>query len=354
MKLKLLHRWIAQGLPLFSLLAIGSTNYDLQTYGFGPGGGVGVGANADAQATVGGPGQDLVGGNYDTRAGYQATQQADVPPAPAVTNPATYYDRLHVVVSPGPNPSDATFALQISTAADFSAASYVKADHGLGSALAPSDYQTYAAWGGLGGFDVLGLESDTTYYLRVKAAQGSFTETGWGPAGSAATDDFTLTFDLDVSNIDEETAAPYVTVWPVLNAGTVTNAQDLVWVDLSTNALAGAWVWVRSANAGLSSTQASSLISSQTADLTNATTGYGAQVASVNQTSGATLTSQSPYNGGGEQVGIVDGSWRSIVAADGPLQDGRASVALKAKAGALTPAGADYNDVLTFSAAAAF
>ena len=61
-------------------------------------------------------------------------------------------------------------------------------------------------------------------------------------------------------------------------------------VDITTNALNGGDIVVKSQNASLSSTVASSSITSATADLSSANSGYGAQVTSASQSGGGPLT----------------------------------------------------------------
>ncbi len=65
--------------------------------------------------------------------------QANVPPAPTFTNPASNYDRLKVVVNPGNNASDAVFAIAISSD-DFVTTQYVQSNATTGSILGSEDW----------------------------------------------------------------------------------------------------------------------------------------------------------------------------------------------------------------------
>ena len=91
---------------------------------------------------------------------------ANVPPTPTLTNPASHYDRLKLVLATGGNPSDTKYLIAISDD-DFATTKYVQADNSLGTSQALTNYQTYATWGGASGFYVLGLAPSTTYKVMV-------------------------------------------------------------------------------------------------------------------------------------------------------------------------------------------
>ena len=94
-----------------------STNYELKDYTFGGGGT----AKSDStnysifgvagETEFGKPGST----SYKAGAGLVYTMMANLPPAPAFTNPASYYNKLKIVINSGSNPSDAKFAIAIST-----------------------------------------------------------------------------------------------------------------------------------------------------------------------------------------------------------------------------------------------
>src|SRR5687767_2487820 len=99
------------------VFATASSSFRLDSYGIGSGGtsnssssnyrlnGVsGETSNTGATSTT-----------YKANSGVNPTMQAHVPTAPVVTNPASYYNKLHIVINNGGNPSDATFAIAIST-----------------------------------------------------------------------------------------------------------------------------------------------------------------------------------------------------------------------------------------------
>lgn len=333
-----------------------STTYQLQSYGIGSGGTSGSSSPTyTVNGTAGEQSQTTSASTtYQAATGTNATEQSNVPAAPSITNPSNYYNKLHIVINNGGNPSDATFAIAISTDAFATTTNYVQNDSTVGAVLGSEDWQTYTSWGGASGFDVIGLLPNTTYTIKVKAERGNFTESGYSATASASTVGATLTFDIDVSASDTETSAPYNLTFNNLTPNSVIDSNQKVWVDLDTNGNSGASVFIASTNAGLHSNAASSTIASATADLASANTGYGAQNSSATQSSGGPLTAQSPYTSGSQNVGIVDTALRQIFNSANPVTAGRGSILLKARATSTTPAANDYADVLTVIASASF
>lgn len=181
-----------------------STNFKLQEFGFGAGG---TASSSSTNYSLNGIAGEVEFGrpsstNFKMGSGLTYMMKANVPAAPTFTNPSTNYDRLKFVINQSNNPSDATYALQVSTSSDFSTnVSYVKSDNTLGAPLTIDDFKTYANWGGASGNYVTGLTQATTYYIRAKARQGSFTESEFGPSASVATSDSSLTFSIDNPSI---------------------------------------------------------------------------------------------------------------------------------------------------------
>lgn len=340
---------------LFFVLPV-STNYQLKDFGYG-GGGVANGTSTN-YAIEGIAGEQnagkLDGTTYDLGAGLQFTNQANVPPAPNFTNPSSYYNKLKVVINTGSNPSDTKFAIAISTDSFVADTRYVQSDSTVGSVLGSEDYQTYAAWGSASGTLVIGLAVNTTYQVKVKAMQGKFTETGYGPTASASTVSPQLTFDIDVSASDTETGPPFTTNIGSLIATTVTDSPEKIWVDFTTNGESGGRVYVSGTNAGLQSTQAGYTISAVTGNLTALTEGFGAQGSSATQSAGGPFTIATAYSLSSNNVAITDTNIREIFTTSNPTTSGRGSFLLKAKSSAVTPAASDYSESLTVIASASF
>ncbi len=345
---------VPQLLLLFLLVFPASTNYSLRDFGFGGGGQSDMTSSNYSMMGITGEqsGNSLSGSSYDLGPGLVFVNQANVPPAPAFTNPSNYYDKLHIVLDTGNNPSDTKFAIAIS-ADNWVTTKYVQNDNTVGSSLGIEDYQIYAVWGGGSGFDVLGLGYNTTYKVKVKAMQGKFTETGYGPEASAATVNPQLSFDIDVAATDQDNSIT-ATNFGNLIPGSVADSPEKIWVDFSTNGESGGKIYVSGANGGLLSVRSGTTIPSATGDLSALSSGYGAQGSSVAQSSGGPLSIVSPYNVASSNVGVVNATIREIFSTSSPIVSGRGAFVLKAKSSAVTPAASDYEDILTVVASANF
>ncbi len=348
-----------QSLTKFTLLTTvlfaampASSSYKLNNYNYGSGGtGSSTSTNYSLNATTGETSNvQSSSTNYSVRSGNNNTQQAIVPVAPTFTNPANYYNKLKFVINPGASPSDTKFSIAISTD-NFVTTQYIQIDNTVGNTKV---YQTFATWGGASGQLVVGLTPSTTYKIKANAIQGNFTETEYGPTASSATVAPSITFDIDTAAADIETSPPYSVSFTSLLPGTVVGSTEKIWVDLDTNAESGAGVFISSLNGGLRSARLSYTITSATADLASASSGYGAQGLSVTQTSGGPLALSSPYNGAGQNVGILNSTIRQLLASTLPITAGRASVQIKAKASIATPSSSDYGDTLTITTAGLF
>lgn len=325
-----------------------SSNFQLHNYSVGAGGAAtssstnfGVNGTAGEQSSV-----TVSSSNFADNGGNNGAQQANVPIV-TITNPSNYYNKLKIVIDSQNNPTDATFAVAISTD-NFTTTNYVKSDSTVGSTLVyPGDYRTLASWGGGGGALVIGLTAHTTYYVKAKAIQGKYSESAYGPVSNVATANPQLTFSLSTSS---QPSPPFSIAVGILLAGTVVTAPDTANVAMTTNGEQGGSVYIADSNAALTSVAIpSATIPSSTADLTAASHGYGAQVASATQ-----LTSTSPYNGASNNVGILSSTIRQILGAVAPVTAGSATISIMAKAASSDAAAPDYKDILTLIAAASF
>lgn len=189
--------------PAFASLP-SSSNYKIQSYSFGAGGATNAAStNYKMHGVVG----EVESGrpasaNYKVGSGLNYLLNANVPGAPTLSTPANNYDRILFVLNTSNNPSDTTYALEISTSSNFSSnVNYIKQDGTVGASLATTDFKTYTNWGGASGTFVTGLTSNTTYYIRAKARKGNFTETEYGPAASVTTHYSSLTFSINNPSI---------------------------------------------------------------------------------------------------------------------------------------------------------
>lgn len=336
---------------LASLPASGS--YQLNSYGFGSGGTAKSNStNYSINGTAGEVAGSATSTNYKAGAGEKNVKQANVPTI-TIVNTSNWYNKLLVTIGPENNPSDAKFAVAISTDG-FTTTQYVKNDFTVTNTLSTADYLTYSAWGGSGGQFVRGLKPSTVYSVKAKAYRGEFTESGYGPVASVATVNPQLSFDIDVAPTDSSTNPPYEIDFGNLSVGSVVDSPSKVWVSLDTNGESGGTVYMNGKNSGLASTSAGYTIGSVTGDLASLVEGFGAQGSSATQGSGGPFVLVSPYDGTGANVGTTDATIREIFNATAPVVSGRGSFLLKAKTKALTPASPDYTETLTVIASASF
>lgn len=324
-----------------------STNFELQEYGFGAGG---VATSSSTNFMF----QGIIGeiefaspssSNFRLGPGLTYTLEPNIPAAPNFTNPSNYYNKLKIIIDNGNNSTDTTFAIQISSgSATFSSnVYYVQADNTLGTGII---FQTYTAWGLGTGFNIIGLYPGTTYYARVGARRGVFQQGAYSATSNAATINPTLTFDIDTTT---QSVPPFLVAIGNLIAGSVTTSTDKVTATISTNATNGALVYLSGINNGLQSTVAGSYtINSVSNNLTSISEGYGARGTTVTQSSGGPMQLISPYNGAGENVGVIDTTKRLLSDSTSlPVTSGQVSFELKAKASNTTPSALDYTDTLT-------
>jgi hypothetical protein len=328
-----------------------SSNYTLRNFEFGGGGGSGSSAtyklNSVTGTQTGAPNSST---NYTDKSGLAQVTNSNVPPAPTLTNPSNFYDRLQLVIGTGSNPSDTKFAVAISSD-NFTTTRYVKSDNSTGATLVATDYRTYASWGSASGIQILGLLSNTTYTVKVKAMQGSFTETTYGPTTSVATAQPSVTFGVATT---ADPTPPFSLAFPSLALGTVFNADADASISLSTNALSGATIYVTDTNAGLHSTRAAYTLTSASADLSSVARGYGAIVTATSQSSGGPFTVSAPFNGAGNNVGALSTSLQKLASTVATVTGGSVTVQLKAKTDTTVPSETDYSDALTFVVSAVF
>lgn len=332
-----------------------STNYQIIDYGFGSGGSVNSNStNYALQATLGEIEMaSMSSTNYMVWPGLTYTLQPNVPPSPTFTNPSNYYNKLHIIVNQGNNSTDVTYAIAISTDNFVSDIKYLKADTTLGTTPV---WQSYTSWNSGTGVDVIGLTAGTTYYARVAASRGTFTQGRFGPAATAATVNPTFTFGLQTSS---QTVPPFsVALGNMTPGGAVVTSPDTVTTTVSTNAGNGALIYVYGANAGLKSAKANNYVLTTVpgkTDLGALTEGYGVQGSSVGQTSGGPMKLDSPYDGTSNTVGVVDASKRQFAdSSASPVSGGTATFLLKARAKTSTPAAGDYTDIITVLATGSF
>ena len=179
----------------------------------------------------------------------------------------------------------------------------------------------------------------------------------------------TITFDIDTATTDTESAAAYsvalgtVTTTDTRVSGT-TDGVNFIWLDLDSNATAGAVVTVRNANGGnglVSTGTPADDIDSANGTMADGTENYGLCSVSESATTG-TLDDVAPFDnascaGNSETnvVGGLTGSDQIIYDTNGAaITVGRGQIAVQAAISTTTQGHSDYTDVLTFIATGTF
>ncbi|HEX7963067.1 MAG TPA: hypothetical protein VF466_00605 [Candidatus Saccharimonadales bacterium] len=341
-------RALALGLLLAAVPS--SANYTLNSYEVGTGAGNGSSANYGLRGSVGGRDGVLASATYGLPAGVSASTTAPVPQAPTFTNQNSNYNRLHLTLNSSGFASDTKFLIAISSD-NFTTTNYVQLDDTIGTSVSISNYQTYTAWGGASGFDIVGLSQSTTYKVKIAALQGAATGSAFGPTASASTQAPSVTFALQTSLTP---TPPFTVAFTSLPPGSVTAGNATVTATVTTNAASGGGMVVNDQNGGLTSSSQSFTLASATADLGVATSGYGARVSGTSQTTGGPINAASPFNGSGNNVGGLTTSRQTFAGWSSPITAGSATLSLAAKSTTLTPAASDYADVITISLSLVF
>lgn len=340
---------LSAGLLLFGTVSSFSNNstYYLNSYSIGSGSATNIGNGTyTGQASLGERAQsNALGASNTAEAGGIQTEQLAVPQAPTLSNGSgTYYNKLGITLnnSMGSStyPTDVTFAIEVATTSNFTSPNYVQTAGVLG---ASPFYQSYASWGGASGSYIVNLNPSTTYYVKVAAMQGSFTNTEFGPSASLATVAPSITFTVSPNSLSLGS----------LLSGTVITSSNVNF-GLTTNAGSGGNVFVSGTNNGLHSNNTGYTISALTGNLASNGEGFGLQGTSTNQTSGGPLTINSPYNGSANNVGTETTSYAQLFSSANPITSGSATLVIQAKSANGDPAGSDYTETLNFIASASF
>ncbi|MFC1638987.1 integrin alpha [Patescibacteria group bacterium] len=182
--------------------------------------------------------------------------------------------------------------------------------------------------------------------------------------------DPSITFDIDVSTTDVETAAPYLvdlgeisTVDTRVSGGT--DGVRYIWIDFETNGTGGGTVTVLSENGAgglVSLSVPTDNIPNAAAAVDDGTENYGLCVVAVTEVSGASLARAGDYvaltcaddTEGNTVAALSDSTPSDILTASAALEGGRAQIAVQAAIDTTTDAHDDYADVLTFIGTAEF
>ena len=305
---------------------------------------------------------------FETNTGTGATQCTSAPAEvlsggmQAVCGQPGCYDRARFEINPMTNPSDTLYSIEISTDNFVSDIKCINA-----STFAPkadscniNDFRTESYWENEL-FNITALTAGTTYYIRVTALHGDFTQSEYSKSLQAATSPASISFDIDIADVNgttTESSSPYSISFSgsdKLTAGAfAVTAHNLVWLDLDTNAYGGASVIQFGKNGGLYSPTTAYKIASANEDLDvmNAE-GFGFQSHYINFTNSSSLTgsitAETNYAGTGNVVGIIGQNAQRIYLADGSIANGRMGIYLKARAGMTASPATDYGEDIFFT-----
>jgi hypothetical protein len=288
------------------------------------------------------------------------------------------YDRAKLEIDVQGNPTDTRYAIQISTSPTFVSIFYVDATtRFMKSNVTIADYIPKCEWEGIvvsgicgspnttwQRYNILGLNPNTTYYVRLAAQHGSatnasFTESTWGPSASATTSDPSITLDVDIApNTSTPTTPPYI-----LNLGTITpsivnTSTDMIIFRLTSNSISGISTLIRGLNGGMQHVTEPDIINSANTDLTAVGSGYGLRNDSATNsalntgTLGSVNVSTTPSDfsdtAPAEKVGQVPTTLVELFDSGGaPLNTGVTGYKVKVKPSS-THASGNYRETLTF------
>jgi len=332
-------------LPAIGLLMAASVptsgTYQLNTYSVGGGS---TNNSSSSNYTLQGSTGEVSGGpssssNYTTKSGSIQAEQANIPPAPTLTGGA-FNNKINFIINTGNNPSDAKFSVAVSTSSSFATTTYVQADGTLGASPV---YQLYTQWGSTAGTFATGLAANTAYWFKVDATQGKFTNSAYGTTATASTAGGpTVAFSLSPNTMNMGS----------LLAGNIITSPSNVSLTFSTNAANGGSIYMSGQFTGLHSTSGNYTLQvpQPSGNLSTLSEGFGLRSLSAS----SPLSAQSPYNGATNVVGTVYTTFQPVFSASSSVTNGTATAALMAKSSVSTPSATDYQDTLTFVAAAVF
>jgi len=287
------------------------------------------------------------------------------------------YDRAKFEINAQGNAADARYALQVSTTSDFSSNIFyvTGSTHLLKATLAITDFLRKCNWEGtiVAGqcgagvttwteYNLVGLNTNTIYYVRGAALKGSstngsFTQSPWGPSLSVTTSNPTLSLQIDIGPTAGSTSTPpaILTMGSLIPTQIITSTNYIIF-RTSSNAINGLQVQVKGLNGSLLS--GGNSINAYPGNLASQTSGYGLRNDNTTNSSintgytGNISVSTSPIDftdpgGTPQQVGGPTTSYNNLYNSSSlPLNTGVSAYLVKAIASNTTPTGS-YSETLT-------
>jgi hypothetical protein len=279
----------------------------------------------------------------------------------AICGPGGCYDKARFEIQPYVNPEDTLYMVHIS---EDNFSSDIKCIDG--STFRPkdlpscdiNDFRTEEYWEDED-FNIKGLQPSTQYYIRISALHGDFTQSDFSTVADATTTAGLLYFDIDIateSGYDTESASPYSISFSgseqLVAGAAATTASSLVWLDVVSSSAGGVAIIQFGKYGGLYSPTTTETILSDSENLDDSgAEGFGLQSYYIDYESSGYLgeiTSTTNYSGSGNVVGAVSTTANKIYDGDGPINDGRMGMYLKARAGVGRTAETDYTEEIYF------
>ena len=257
------------------------------------------------------------------------------------------------------NPADTLYAVMISTDNFVSDIKYIDASTFMPESYSThniNDFMTKQDWEAET-FNIKGLDSNATYYIKIFALKGDFTQTAAGPIKSATTASGSVFFDIDIAGstgYTTETSGPYsiafTGAYELIGGAAAITAGNRIWMDVQTNSDGGFAIVMRGVNGGLRSPTTMQTITSANANLDQVASGFGLQSEYIDYDSSSPLfgeiSSTANYSGTINTVGIISTSANKIYDGDGPIVDGRMALKVIAKPGITYTPATDYQETI--------
>ncbi len=281
-----------------------------------------------------------------------------------VCGPTGCYDRARFEIDANDNPSDTLYGIQISTDDFDEDIRYID-----GVTFKPKetrtidDYKTKAGWEA-NVFNILGLESETEYSLRITALFGDLTESSPSEIATATTSLGSMEFRIGLAKEDGENINynPPRTIhfdesFRIIRGAPVRSSDRLIWTLTNSNSVYGISIVQKGEHGGLHNDSGEGYtIESISGDLSAVAEGIGLKNFSTSQLYHTesengllgTITVEEEYNHEDEyNVGLIDTIFRKVYESDAPIHTGETSLSIKTKAALGTPEG-EYVEELTF------
>lgn len=278
----------------------------------------------------------------------------------AICGPSGCYNKARFEIDTNDNPTDTLYAVMISQDNFVSDIRYINGSNFWPETISThnlSDFLTKADWE-TEDFNIQGLQSGTTYYIRIFALHGDFTQTQPGPIANATTSSGSVFFDIDIEDqygISAETAPPhniyFTGAYELIGGSAPITAEDRIWLDAGTNSQGGMAIITYGINGGLKSNTTGQTIVSASVDLNTASDGYGIQSEYTSQDTYSylgTITQTTDYAGSGNTVGIIGTTATKVYESSTPIFNGRMALKVIAKPGTNKAAATDYQETAYF------